>query len=689
MDFCLLTPNINDSIVSEKEINDNSDNIILNEKEYKLTLNDVSYNLQMKNDSKYIYFRLYELVENIMPKFYYNKKLDLEKILSTLKLFPDVYNNLNKIFDLFNEAYLQKKLLLSINDDEINLVIKIINGYREVECPIPLKKEKIDINSKFEYIINDIKYLKEINNISLIYDKLLEIEIILKDIQNSTKIKLNENNYKIKELNEKISNYNLIIQNNEKELKTLKNELLSVNSFIKQIKEKKLLAEKTEEIKEEKLFIDKNEEIKKEKLSTDNKEAIKNEKLLLLDKKEEFKKEIKINETKINNVPKGKNIDKENDLDIKNKPIFKKNLRSKIKKKDINKNTIIEDRNFINYRTNEPRSILNKRIYLNFNRSKGLYILDFNGYMKSLLQCLYYIPELREYFIKNKNIFTNEMPMCQALAEVMYGIKYQKHNCFESQEFKKLVESENNLLLSFKNEDLSYNLIDSLLRELKSKEKNEDNNKEEHLYMNKKLESFNRVKNKINKNIVSDLFIGYYETILSCAKRNNINTYLFNAKSYILFNLEKISEYYENNEFEIFDFFEYKFNRTVSSTFFCNICKTNEYNKSFETIFSPPKILVLIIDRGKNQKFKLNFDINLDLDFYIDKIGNPFQLNTKYRLFGVITYSDNNISQNRNFTAYDLNDDGRVYRFNDINIKEIRKDEINENSPYLLFYRNI
>ena len=309
--------------------------------------------------------------------------------------------------------------------------------------------------------------------------------------------------------------------------------------------------------------------------------------------------------------------------------------------------------------------------------------------MKSLLQCLYYIPELREYFIKNKNIFTNEMPVCQALAEVMYGIKYQKHNCFESQEFKKFVESENNLLLSFKNEDLSYNLIDSLLRELKSKEKNEDNNKEEHLYMNKKLEAFNRVKNKINKNLVSDLFIGYYETILSCVKGNNINTYLFNAKSYILFNLEKISEYYENNIFDIIDCFEYKFNRTDRSTFFCDICKINEYNTTYETIFSPPNILVLIIDRGKKQKFKLNFDFNIDLNFSMDKLVNPFQLNTKYRLFGVITYSDNNISQNRNFTAYCLNDDGKVYRFYDINIKEIRKDEIYENSPYVLFYKKI
>ena len=62
-------------------------------------------------------------------------------------------------------------------------------------------------------------------------------------------------------------------------------------------------------------------------------------------------------------------------------------------------------------------------------KPKGLYNLGLSCYMNSLLQCLYYIPELREYFIKEKNNFKNNQPICKALSEVMFGLKSESRRC--------------------------------------------------------------------------------------------------------------------------------------------------------------------------------------------------------------------------------------------------------------------
>ena len=53
--------------------------------------------------------------------------------------------------------------------------------------------------------------------------------------------------------------------------------------------------------------------------------------------------------------------------------------------------------------------------------------------------------QLREYFIEKRENFTNEKPVCKALAEVMHGLKYEKKDYFEATEFKKIMGSKNSL----------------------------------------------------------------------------------------------------------------------------------------------------------------------------------------------------------------------------------------------------
>ena len=341
-------------------------------------------------------------------------------------------------------------------------------------------------------------------------------------------------------------------------------------------------------------------------------------------------------------------------------------------------------------------------IYEISNKPKGLYNLGLSCYMNSLLQCFYYIPELRDYFIKNRNSFTRK-PVCKAFAEVMYGLKNEQKDYFEAVEFKKIMGNKNNLFKGFKAgdvKDLFINLIDSFLNEL---EEDIDNNTEEqNVDLTDIISAYKNAQSEVQKNEINNLLIGYYATVYYCIKKPKIYTYSFNTDTTILFNLEKISQYFDNNILSVEDCFEYNFNKTNKKTeFFCEKCKKIEDNKSIDIIYLPPKILVLILDRGKAKKFKGKVEIKIDLDLtdLIYKENNQrdkyrYKKSNKYKLIGVSTHSGTS-SASGHYTAICLTDNGKYYYFSDTFVGEIEGDKekvekrINENEAYLLFYRRL
>ena len=138
--------------------------------------------------------------------------------------------------------------------------------------------------------------------------------------------------------------------------------------------------------------------------------------------------------------------------------------------------------------------------------------------------------------------------------------------------------------------------------------------------------------------------------------------------------------------------------RNNKTAFFCGKCNEEE-NNSYDIINIPPKILVLILDRGKEKKStaEVKFQIDLDLDhliFYliililsdkriIDKDDNNNIFNTKYKLIGLSNHSGD-ISSSGNYTAYCLADDGFYYYFSDTFVDKVNEKLYNKKS--LIYY---
>ena len=325
-------------------------------------------------------------------------------------------------------------------------------------------------------------------------------------------------------------------------------------------------------------------------------------------------------------------------------------------------------------------------------KPKGLVNLGLNCYMNSLLQCLFYIKELREHFIENKDKFNENQPVCKAFAEVMDGLKNDEKEYFVPEEFKNIIGNKNKLFDEGKPadvKDLFFNLIDLLLAELNKENENDNYNSIESVYSDL-IQMFNQSKREIeyNDNIINKLFIGYYYTIYDCMQSEQ-KTYSFQTETFILFELEKIQQYYikNKNNLSLDSFFAYYFRKQENSSFYCHYCKTTHIGVAYEKIYRPPKILVIILDRGHGKKFKGKIEIkkSLDLQPFIVEENYENKYSTNYELICVSSHRGTSSSKGH-YTASCLTDNNKYYYFSDINVIEIIEENLFRDEPYLLFY---
>jgi ubiquitin C-terminal hydrolase len=371
---------------------------------------------------------------------------------------------------------------------------------------------------------------------------------------------------------------------------------------------------------------------------------------------------------------------------LNNKETAEKNKKEK---KDESKKTQKKQESKIIKEENKNNKNQKKK---NNNKSKkdlpkGLINLGYTCYMNSILQCFFHIKKFRDYFISNKNSFKADQTLSQSLSKILDELENGKEQSIKPIQFKEAIGEINTLFLGKKPadaKDLFFNIIDCLINELSSSE--EPKFSEEPCCSNKE-NMFKEAQNEVDENcIINQLFVGYYETIHLCPIKHK-NIYSFQNESFILFELEKIKDYFDKKDLSLDLCFQYYYRIIPKDSFFCGLCKKIHESECCNKIYRLPEILVIILDRGHGKIFdgNVSFEHTLDLKYLIDE--KNYKYNSSYKLICVSTHAGDS-SEKGHYTACCLNDkNGYYYYFSDDYVIKIEENELNDDEPYLLFYQ--
>jgi len=346
----------------------------------------------------------------------------------------------------------------------------------------------------------------------------------------------------------------------------------------------------------------------------------------------------------------------------------------------------------------------------------GLANIGANCYMNATLQCLSNTDKLTIYFL-NKFQY-NKYDDTKTISNLYYRLihhlwdKYSDTKDYAPKHFKKVL-SEVNSLFSGKNFNYSKHLLTFLLeslhtelnkvpKEKEEEEKNIDNNINQFSEEDIKQYFFKDFAKKY-KSIISDLFYFPSEIKTKCGNCLFVK-YNFKINYFLEFPLEKVNQYLyksgkipfyvnmdgSNPDINLYDCFEY--NQKIDlmngeNQKYCNSCKCFSDSYYSSTLYLLPEILVINLDRGRNEIYQcnVNFPEELDLTNYV--INKEF--NIQYELYAVICQIGPSF-MNRHIVAYCQNRmDDKWYLYNDSIISLCEKsNEYLSKIPYILFYKS-
>ena len=621
----------------------------------------------------------------------------------------DKENHNNKKLDIANEKVKKKFNRIKIKIGELNSDKLVINNQNNInKNNNDAKSTQINSNDIDKNDIHKINEEIKTNQINLIQineerkykkeDESKSGQIILKD-----KNKDNINKFEKEIINEK----NIVIIEKNKESKEEKNNEANKEN-IQEIKEEKNKEKNVEDYKGN--FKEKNNEksngINKQENNKTNEgknDLIKNIKVqneLDSNDQEQIKKEItndEINEKEESIIPETNiplnEVPEKSEKNLFEKTSFSINILSK--KKIIN-----EIEKNINFSIIEI-DYGNDLSYFSKIKPKGLENLGGCCYMNSTLQCLYHIKEFTNYIFKNrKTIQKNNGLISTGLLDTFEGLSKQDlYHYYSPQKFlNNLIEIDDSFKGSKGNDsgDLLSTILTACQEELGQDSDPQDmslDQKQENLIFSDLFH-----KNIEVSSIIYELF-SYYIRIKNICFECGAIYYSINIDYMIIFNLEQVFRMNSN------DLTTSSYNRVVSienclSTFsfdkssfclkgiLCKYCNkvSNKFSvKSFATL---PKYLIMVMYRGKDEKFecKVDFKEYLDLkESYYNVKGVPIEKSTKYSLFcGTILYGSKGYGHT---IAFCKHFDNKYYIFNDTTTRKTDFNEIQKQKIYLLIYK--
>ena len=423
----------------------------------------------------------------------------------------------------------------------------------------------------------------------------------------------------------------------------------------------------------------------------------------------------------------------------------KNNNFPKVCKRENNKNlldsstNIIPNNNSNNINFNKNKNIINplkndiRKKKLNPKKPTlvGLQNIGATCFMNATLQCLSQTERLTKYFLDEEHLPTiinnnialkdpNEYQLSPAYFELIENLwNDEGESYYAPYNFMNRINDMNPLFKKGEAgdaKDFIIYILEQMHKELK-KPLNL-NNVNQNLPINQYDQNITLMNffNEFSKetSILSDLFFGFNETTNICSNckfiynsQNKPNPICYNYGIFnlLIFPLEEIKKYKNNmnlmnlqsfyqgptNNVSMDDCFIYNEKTdffTGDNKNYCNLCKQLCDSQYTSKIYVSPNILILILNRGKGNMYKVNLDFTMKLD-----ITNYVILkeNTRiiYNLYGVITHLGES-GPNAHFVASCKSPvDNKWYRYNDAQvspIQDFKRDVYNFGVPYILFY---
>ena len=353
--------------------------------------------------------------------------------------------------------------------------------------------------------------------------------------------------------------------------------------------------------------------------------------------------------------------------------------------------------------------------------------------MNSTLQCLSQTEGLSNYFLNPKNkekIINNNIamknknehqlsPLFLELIQNLWNDKKPK----SSYSPYNIINKINEMNPLFKkgqagdSKDFIIFLLEQFHKELKKSVNSNNSSVKESKALNQydKINTFNHFFSEFKEecSIISDLFFGFNETTNECLNCKNLynNKGLLNPICYnygifncLIFPLEEVKNMknnlmqnynmmaFNNNIVSIYECFYYNQKSdffTGENRNYCNICKQLYDSIYTNKIFVSPNVLILILNRGKDNIYnvKLDFSETIDISQFVLQKDMPQII---YNLSGVITHIGQSGPSAHFVASCKSPVDNKWYRYNDSMvspINNVQKEIIDFGTPYILFYQ--